>query len=97
MTLGCFFEETGEYVKAKEFLENSLPIAKEIGDRKGEGSAYGYLGDVNLSLGKYTKAKEYFENAHVIAVDIGCRKGEALCYERLGVMFPKTGEYFKAE
>ena len=35
------------------------PIAKEAGDRAGEGKAYGNLGNAYRSLGKFSKAIEY--------------------------------------
>ena len=41
----------GEYDKAREHLEKSLAIKKEIGHRKGEASCYLNLGVVYKSLG----------------------------------------------
>ena len=35
----------GDYKKAIEYHEKHLKIAKEIGDRAGEGRAYGNLGN----------------------------------------------------
>ena len=35
----------GDYQKAIEYHEKDLKIAKEIGDRAGEGRAYGNLGN----------------------------------------------------
>ena len=44
------------YRKAIEYLERRLKIAIEIGDRRGEGAAYGNLGTTYHSLGDYRKA-----------------------------------------
>ena len=52
----------GDYQKAIEYHEKDLKIAKEIGDRAGEGGAYGNLGNAYQSLGDYQKAIEYLKN-----------------------------------
>ena len=49
----------GGYRKAIEYHEKHLKIAIEIGDRDGEGRAYGSLGNAYLSLGDCRKAMEY--------------------------------------
>ena len=53
-----------------------MKIAKEIGDRAGEGRAYGNLGNAYDSLGDYQKAIEYHEKHLKIAKEIGDRAGE---------------------
>ena len=53
-----------------------MKIAKEIGDRAGEGRAYGNLGNAYWSLGVYRKAIEYHGTHLKIAVEIGDRAGE---------------------
>ena len=57
------FESLGQYDKAIEHLEKALVVRTEIGDRKGEASCYGILGNVFKSLGQYDKAKEYHQKA----------------------------------
>ena len=52
------FKSLAEYDQAKEYLHKALVITTEIGDRNGEGTCYGNLGNVFLSLGEYGKAKE---------------------------------------
>ena len=47
----------GEYVKAKQYLDQALAIRIQIDDKEGEANSYGNLGNVFLSLGKYDKAK----------------------------------------
>ena len=51
----------GDFRKASEYSEKHLKIAIEIGDRAGEGGAYGNLGNANFSLGDFRKAIEYHE------------------------------------
>ena len=64
-------------------MKKNLASSTEIGDRKLEGTCYGSLGNVFLSLGEYLKAKEYYEKALAISTEIGDRKGEGACYGRL--------------
>ena len=54
--LGNVFDSLGEYKRAKEYQEKALAIARETGDRQGEGTTYGTLGTVMHSLGEYQKA-----------------------------------------
>ena len=57
-----------------------LKIAQEIGDRSGEGTAYGNIGCAYQSLGDYRKAIEYHEKRLKIAQEIGDRSGEGAAY-----------------
>ena len=52
-----------DYRKAIEYHEKYLNIAIEIGDRGGEGRAYGSLGNTYNSLSDYRKAIEYHEKS----------------------------------
>ncbi|XP_078356920.1 tetratricopeptide repeat protein 28-like [Oculina patagonica] len=91
------FHSIGECVKAKEYLEKALAINKEIGDRKGEATSYGNLGNVFQSLSEYAKAKEHHEKALAINKEIGHRNGEAACNGNLGNALKSLGEYVKAK
>ena len=50
-----------DFQKAIEYHERDLEISKELGDRAGEGKAYGNLGNAYHSLGDFQKAVEYHE------------------------------------
>ena len=73
-------ESLGDYRKAIEYHEKDLKIATEIGDRGGEGGAYGSLGNAYQSLGDYRKAIEYHEKHLKIATEmvIGAEKEEPM-------------------
>ena len=90
------YGSVGEYDKARENLEKSLAIRKEIGDRKGEASCYGDLGTVYSLFGEYGKAREHLQKSLAITKEIGDRNGEGTCYEKLGVVYRSVGEYDKA-
>jgi len=86
----------GDYKEAIGYFENGLKIAKEIGDRQGEGVAYVNLGNAYYSLGDYSKAIEYQENGLEIALEIGDRRGEGNAYGSLGNSYFSLGEFAKA-
>ena len=73
-----------------------MKIAKEIGDRAGEGTAYGNLGITYQPLGDYTKAIESHENFLKIAKEIGDRAKEGAAYGNIGTAYQLLGDYKKA-
>ena len=73
-----------------------MKIAIEIGDRAGEGRAYGNLGNAFYSLGDFRKAIEYHEKHLKIAIEIGDRAGEGGAYGNLGNAFDSLGDFRKA-
>ncbi len=73
-----------------------LKIAKEIGDKAGEGRAYGNLGIVFNNLGDFRKAKEYYELRLEIAKEVGDRAAGGTAYGNLGNAFLDIGDFRKA-
>src|ERR1043165_9788774 len=71
----------GESERAIQFHEQHLTIAREIGDRRGEGNALCNLGVVYYSQGNAQRAIHLYEQYLTIAREIGDRRGEgsALC------------------
>ena len=61
-----------------------LKIALEIGDRAGEGRAYGILSYACLSQGDYRKASEYSKNHLKIALEVDDRTTEKIAYGNFG-------------
>ena len=55
------FTSLGQYTKAEEYLQKALVIRKEVGDKQGQASDYGYLGIAFKSVGRYTKLKNTFK------------------------------------
>ena len=75
---------------------NLLKIAKEVGDKHGEGVAYGNLGKADLHLGDFKKAIEY-HNLHLkIAKKVGDKHGEGGAYGNLGSAYFSLGDLKKA-
>ena len=79
-----FICSLGKFQEAIEYLNQRLSIAKEVGDRAGEGTAYGNLGNAYRSLGKFQEAIEYLNQCLSIAKEVGDRAGEGTAYGNLG-------------
>ena len=59
----CFSDPRGEYVKAKDYFEKALAIAKETGYKKTEATSSLSLGILLKSLGDYSKSEKHLEKA----------------------------------
>ncbi|XP_066015061.1 tetratricopeptide repeat protein 28-like [Pocillopora verrucosa] len=82
--------------EAIEYLNLYLKQAKEVGDKHGEGNAYGSLGNAYFSLGDFKKAIEY-HNLHLkIAKEVGDKHGEGGAYGSLGNAYFSLGDFKKA-
>jgi tetratricopeptide (TPR) repeat protein len=86
----------GGYAKAIEYHTQWLTIAKEVGDRAGEGGAYGSLGNAYQSLGDFAKAIQYNAQWLAIAKEVGNRAGEGMAYGNLGNTYESLGDFAKA-
>ena len=68
--MGIAYTDLGETQKAIEYYEQALVIAREIGDRRGEGARLGNLGIAYARLGETRKAIDLFEQAIQIGQEI---------------------------
>ena len=59
-----------------EYHTQDLAMAKEVGDRAGEGKSYGNLGNAYQSKWDYAKVIEYHEQRLAIAKEVGARARE---------------------
>jgi len=73
-----------------------LTIAKEVGDRAGEGRAYGNLGNAYHSLGDFKQAIEYHMLVLTIAKEVGDRAGEGGAYCNLATTYMRLRDFRKA-
>jgi tetratricopeptide (TPR) repeat protein len=67
-----------------------------VGDRAGEGNAYGNLGNVFESQGGFRQAIEYHGQHLVIAKKVGDRAGEGNAYANLGNAYQSQGDFRQA-
>ncbi|RMX34930.1 hypothetical protein pdam_00025706, partial [Pocillopora damicornis] len=78
------------------YHEHHLQIAKEVGDKAGEGKAYCNLSNAYQSLGNFHKAIEYCERDLQIAKEVGDKAGEGRAYGNLGNAYQSLGDFRKA-
>ncbi len=78
------------------WLETALAIAREIGNRRGEGAHLGNLGLAYFSLGQRERAIEHHEQALAIAREISDRRGEGNRLGNLGVAYAALGQVERA-
>ena len=86
----------GDYKKAIEFHQQSLSIAKEIGDKGSEDVACTNLGTAYYFLDDYKKAIEFNQQSLSIAKEIGDKDSEGRAYTDLGAAYHCLGDYKKA-
>jgi len=67
-----------------------------VGDRTGEGRAYGNLGNAYQSQGDFSKAIEYHTMDLAIAKEVGDLAGEGRANGKLGTCHMHLNEYVKA-
>ncbi len=95
-TLGSCRSQLGEYRQAIDLYGQALAIAREIGDRSGEGAALGNLGECRRSLGEYRQAIDLHGQALAVGRAIGNRYGEGTALIGLGDCHLGLGEYRQA-
>jgi hypothetical protein len=66
----------GDFSKAIKYHAHHLAIAKEVGDRAGEGAAYGNLGNAYQSQGDFSKAIKHHTQCLAATKEVGDRAGE---------------------
>ena len=82
--------------QATEYHQRELTIAKELGDRAGEGIAYCNLGIAYHRLGNFKQAIEYHNQALTIAKEVGDRAGDGRAYANLGNAYHSMGNFKQA-
>ena len=89
--LGETRRDLGETRRAIDYYEQHLEIARETGDRRGEGTALGNLGFAYKILGETRRAIEYYEQALEIKRETGDRHGEGTTLGNLGNAYAALG------
>jgi len=83
----------GNHDDAFQWAEQSLHLAKEIGDHREESHALNQLGLLSLEHNELSKAKEYFTQCLEIAREIGDLRDQALPLNNLGIISGTEGNY----
>jgi tetratricopeptide (TPR) repeat protein len=83
VTLRLIHDAKVRVARAIEYHTQDLEIAKEVGDRAGEGRAYGNIGNVYQSQGDFSKAIEHHAQHLSIAKDVGNGQGVREHWQRV--------------
>ena len=94
--LGLAHADLGQPQRAIDFYQQRLTIAREIGDRRGEGNALGNLGNAYADLGQPQRAIDFYEQRLSIAREIGDRRGDAKACCNLRDALVKLGRLAEA-
>ena len=76
-----------------DYHERQLKIARELGDRAGEGNANGNLGNAHHSLGDFRTAIDYYTRSLKIAKELGDTSLEGKSYGSLGNVHSSLGDF----
>ncbi|MEG4274180.1 MULTISPECIES: CHAT domain-containing tetratricopeptide repeat protein, partial [unclassified Microcoleus] len=94
--LGVAYRYLGNYAKAIEYSQQSLPIADEVKDRRGEGAALGNVGLAYGFLGNWAKAIKYGQQTLAIAREIKDLHQEGSALGSLGITYIYLRDYATA-
>jgi tetratricopeptide (TPR) repeat protein len=94
--LGNCHLSLGEYHRATDLYTQALAIARETGDRRGEGIDLGNLGNCHFSLGEYHRATDLYTQALAIDREIADRRGEGIDLCNLALCHYSLGDYRQA-
>jgi tetratricopeptide (TPR) repeat protein len=84
------------FQKAIQYYQQALAIAREIGDRRGEGSQLGNLGNAWRYLGEVSRAIKYLEQALIQIRESGDRRNEGFHLANLGNAYQALGKLQEA-
>jgi tetratricopeptide (TPR) repeat protein len=94
--LGNAHQPLGDFAQAIAYYTQDLAIAREVGDRAGEGKVYGGLGNTHQWLGDFSQAIAYHTQWLAIAREVGDRAGEGKAYGNLGNVHNSMGDFSQA-
>jgi tetratricopeptide (TPR) repeat protein len=94
---GNMYWSLAEMETAREYFRQALAIAREIGDRRNEGTSLGNVGNTYITLGENEKASHCYEEALEIAREIKDRRGEGDNLSNLGNIYLSLGDTHKAK
>lgn len=83
----------GDYDTASRYLEQSLGIQQQIGDRQGEGATLNNLATIAHANGNYDTALHYLKQSLVIQQQIGDRQGEGITLNNFSQIHKVRGDY----
>jgi tetratricopeptide (TPR) repeat protein len=86
----------GQVRRSLDYAQSALAIARQTGNRIGEGVSIGYLGNAYYSLGDVRKAIEFYGQSLEIQRELGDLRGESASLGNLGNAYADLGDSHKA-
>jgi tetratricopeptide (TPR) repeat protein/transcriptional regulator with XRE-family HTH domain len=94
--LGTACDRLGEHNRARDYYQQSLAIATDIGYQSGQRGAHNNLGISHWRAGEYTQARHHLRRA----LDLGCESGDRLAQAQslgnLGLVHYRLGDLAQA-
>ncbi len=84
--------QLSEYEKALGYLERSLKISQETGDKAGEGRALNNISQIFKARGDYERTLHYLKMSLKIAQEIGDEAGEAITMNNISQIYQIQGD-----
>jgi tetratricopeptide (TPR) repeat protein len=87
------YRARGDYDTALRYLEQSLAIQQQIGDRSGEGTNLNNISQIYHAKGDYNTALRYLEQSLAIHQQIGDQSGEGTNLNNISQIYHAKGDY----
>ena len=93
---GRLLIHTGDYEVALDYLQQSLTLIQQIGDKAGEGTTLNNISTLYHAQGDYETALAYLKQSLTIWQQIGDKAGEGTTLNNLSQIYDAQGDYATA-
>ena len=94
--MGKQYHHIGDYESALDFLNRSLKICQDIGEREGEGTTLNNISLIYSARGDYESALDFLSRSLKIRQDIGDKSGEGTTLNNISLIYSARGDYESA-
>lgn len=94
--LGTVYVQLGQPRRAIEYFEQTLTIARELGELSIEGVAFGNLGNAYSNLGDMSSALAYYNQDLAVCRQTKDRRGEGRAWLNLGSIYSHRNDFHSA-
>ncbi len=93
---GVLMAEQGDYARAKELIGESLPLVRELGEKRYVAALVNALGAIAEYQAEYERAAACFAESLALQREMGNRHGAAVALNNLGNLARRHGTYPQA-
>lgn len=93
---GVLASHQGDYERAATFLQESLVLLQQLGDKRGAALSLNNLGIVARNQGDYARATALYEEALVLWRELGDKRGIAASVANLAIVARNQKDYSRA-